>query len=201
LSQSQICRDLKEIKRRWQSAHRQELATLQAKEIARNEHIEQTAWAAWHKSCEPEETQSQEKSTTEGDAEDGCIASNEGQKSRLKASIRTKGRYGSQGFLKIIMECAKERRKLLGMDSVKVGGSVPRILYIAPNVSVGGETKAAAQQLTKEQTIPDEKAPERQPPPKRLQFQITEPKSDPLRQALDEYAKEAGNSPLTTKGN
>ena len=30
LSQSQICRDLKEIKRRWQSAHRQELATLQA---------------------------------------------------------------------------------------------------------------------------------------------------------------------------
>src|SRR6516162_5217575 len=76
LSQSQICRDLKEIKRRWQSAHRQELATLQAKEIARNEHIEQTAWAAWHKSCEPEETQSQEKSTTEGDAEDGCIASN-----------------------------------------------------------------------------------------------------------------------------
>ena len=192
LSQSQICRDLKEIKRRWQSAHRQELATLQAKEIARNEHIEQTAWAAWHKSCEPEETQSQEKSTTEGDAEDGCIASNEGQKSRLKASIRTKGRYGSQGFLKIIMECAKERRKLLGMDSVKVERPVHQFRYIVANVSMNGETKADVQESTKEQTIPEE-APERQPPPKRFQFQITESKPNPLRQALDEYAKEAGN--------
>jgi hypothetical protein len=37
--------------------------------------------------------------------------------------------------------------------------------------------------------------PER--PPKRLQFQIAEPKPDPLRAALDEYAKEAGNLPFT----
>jgi len=63
------------------------------------------------------------------------------------------------------MECAKERRKLLGMDSVKVERPVHQFRYIVANVSMNGETKADVQELTKEPTIPDEKAPERQAPP------------------------------------
>jgi hypothetical protein len=41
LSQSQVSRDLKEIKRRWQSSHQQDMAALQAEELTRIDHIEQ----------------------------------------------------------------------------------------------------------------------------------------------------------------
>ena len=176
LSQSQVSRDLKEVERLWQSSHQQDMAALQAEELSRIDHIEKTAWAAWRRSCEPEETQSQEKSTSESDAGNGDISPKERQKSTLKASVRTKGRHGSQGYLKIIMECRKERRKLLGMDSLKAHQIVPAVLYIDPNISPDEKTNAEVQELAKEQTVAEE-ALGGQPPPQGLQFHIDETKT------------------------
>ena len=179
LSQSQVSRDLKEITRRRQSSHQQDMAALQAEELTRIDHIEQTAWVAFRRSCEPEETQSREKLTSESDAGNGG-------NSRLKASIRTKGRHGSQGYLKIIMECRKERRKLLGMDSLKADHIVPQVLYIDPNISPDEKTNADGQ--GPEQTL------EPQQQPRGLQFHIDEAKTTSSPPSLDEVAEEAEES-------
>src|SRR5262245_22444958 len=80
LSQSQICQDLKEIYSRWRTTDKIELQVQKHQELARVEHLERTAWAAWRRSCLPEESQLQEKTTSENDEGRGGKRRNNGPK-------------------------------------------------------------------------------------------------------------------------
>ncbi|MBM4073284.1 MAG: hypothetical protein FJ271_30835 [Planctomycetes bacterium] len=109
VSQSQISRDLNAIHKRRAKANEATLKELRDRELAKLDLIERECWVAWAKSQEPKEVSSQEK-TTGGEVDGG---------DKLKASIRTEGQCGNPAFLKVILDCIKQRASLLGLADAK----------------------------------------------------------------------------------
>jgi hypothetical protein len=190
LSQSQISRDLKEIQRRWATPDSQDVMALRAKELARLDHLEQQAWAAYNRSRQPEETQSKEKTITDNHAGNGQKSSTKGPADRMKASIRTKNRDGNPAFMKIALDCCRQRIKLLGVEApAKLEDATPKqIQFIRVNGS-GDEPAKKADVIPPNHDETDQSLP---PTGQGLEFRVVPP-VDSLRKALSDFAAESGN--------
>jgi hypothetical protein len=104
---SQITRDLKHIRRQWQETRLEDLNTLKDEELARLAKIQHDAWLAWERSCKDAETM-EVTGTSQG-----------GKGEPAKVKKVTKGQAGDSRYLAIILDCVKQRCRLLGLEAPK----------------------------------------------------------------------------------
>lgn len=105
LSQQQISYDLKEVHARWLKTAVKQFDVWVADELAKVDHLEREAWAAWERS-----RGERREITVEGaPAEGGGITPR-------KAKRMTYERDGDPRFLEKVQWCIERRAKLLGLD-------------------------------------------------------------------------------------
>ncbi|MFQ6026919.1 MAG: hypothetical protein ACE5Q6_05315 [Dehalococcoidia bacterium] len=102
LTQQMVSYDLKAIQEQWRKNTTINLDEAKLKELARIDALERTYWAAWESSLAEKETDSTER-------REGATSVS------TKASIKKEQRDGNPAFLEGVMNCIKERSKLLGL--------------------------------------------------------------------------------------
>lgn len=107
VSRRQIIRDIKIIRRRWLDTQIDSIGERRRQELHAVALVEKEAWGAWDKSKEDAETRTQKAKKAEAG----------GQGNPIELSIRTEGKTGDAIYLKTVLECSRERRKLLGTDA------------------------------------------------------------------------------------
>lgn len=100
--QSQVTRDLKTLRQRWQEQAADQTGRWIAQELARLAALEAEAWAAWQRSRQNAVKEIEE--TTE----DG-----------FRQRKETTGQAGDPRFLDQVQKCVQQRRDLLGLDAPK----------------------------------------------------------------------------------
>jgi hypothetical protein len=119
VSHQQICKDLKEIYRRWAEPDKPSLAFYKARMLAKIRFHEKRMEHAWLGSLKPKETVSKKQVSTPGGV------SGEGEqpspdRERNEASLRTEERDGNPAFLHSIEWCMEQEIKLRGLDAPQV---------------------------------------------------------------------------------
>jgi hypothetical protein len=99
LSQPAICRDLAEVNRRWRESSLTDLGEAKARELAKIDNMEQTAWKAWDESREESVRRRMEDSALRGKS----------------SSITKETRVGNPAFLSTVQWCIEQRCKILGI--------------------------------------------------------------------------------------
>lgn len=125
LSPKTIRSDIAELRKRWLSQQLVNFNEAQAKELERLDALIEEGWAAWRRSQEDamkeviEEIDDLQAGVLAGEMASGEEQAGEGKTnyrySRNRKVSSRSGRDGSQGFMKIIMECIKMRSEILGL--------------------------------------------------------------------------------------
>jgi Helix-turn-helix domain len=95
---STVNRYLKLMHEEWKRRYSGNIQKRKCKELAKLDHTEAVAWKAWHRSCEPAETQEM----TVGP--DG-----------VKMKATKKGQVGDPRFLEVAKQCGERRCQILGI--------------------------------------------------------------------------------------
>jgi predicted transcriptional regulator len=113
VSQAQISRDLAAVREEWRQSAIASLDEAKARELAKVDALEATAWEAWERSCRDAETLHAE--TTKGRAtKDGAPLPD------LSRQAKTvKGQAGDPRFLERVAWCVERRCKILGLDAAQ----------------------------------------------------------------------------------
>lgn len=109
-SQTSVSHDLREIEAIWRMESVRHLNKRKSEELARLDHIEQTAWEQYDRSLRDAVT-TQEKATDDGN----------------ETTVTRKGQAGDINCLRLILSCHERRCKLLGLDApdkLQVGGQI-----------------------------------------------------------------------------
>ncbi len=106
ISRQTVQRDLAIIRQRYLEAQISNVATRRAMEVARINLAEKEAWAGWDASKEDAEVRTQKIRKGEPGAEGMPVG----------ATIRSEGRCGNPAYLRLVLECIRDRRKLQGTD-------------------------------------------------------------------------------------
>lgn len=107
VSTRQVRRDLALIRLRWLNTQIESIAERRRQEMHTVALVEKESWEAWDRSKENAETRTQKAKK----AEPG------GHGSPVELSIRTEGQTGDATYLRTVLDCSRERRKLLGTDA------------------------------------------------------------------------------------
>jgi hypothetical protein len=115
LSQPQITYDIQKLIKHWQESQLQSIGEKVAIELERINRIEQLAAESFEMSRLKSVKKTKKINTDNSAGEDD----DEGTKVTKKAelSVTEYERYGNHEFLKIMLQCGAERRKLLGLDA------------------------------------------------------------------------------------
>jgi len=108
LDKSGICRELKKIKTEWKAATIEDHNLYIQQELRRLAMLEAEYWAAWERSQQSKESSLNERLATGKDESGQALG-------RVKLATRTEQRIGEAAFLNGILNCLKERAKLLGL--------------------------------------------------------------------------------------
>ena len=106
MSRQQIAYDLKTLHQRWLESALVNVDAAKARELAKIDELERTAYEAWEASRSDKETRTAEK-TTGGTAD------------RSKAVSRQERRDGNPAYLSIILACIEKRCQILGLNAPK----------------------------------------------------------------------------------
>jgi predicted transcriptional regulator len=124
---SQVCYDLKLLRKRYRDAQLSERSAAVAEKLAQYRDIRREAWEAWERSKDNKEKEITEKVSSLG-AQEAAAAKIE----KLKAIITTEGRLPGNEYLRTILETLQNERELQGLDAPKKqelsgpdGGAVP----------------------------------------------------------------------------
>jgi len=104
VGQATVSRDLKAIQKSWMAATLIDFNEAKARELAKVDRLEREYWAAWVRSTEDQETNTQR-----------AVDTGEGQRKEATRTIR--GQAGDPRFLMGIQWCIDKRCKLLSLDS------------------------------------------------------------------------------------
>lgn len=104
LTQQQISKDLKVIRRYWRQSSLIDINEATNRELDRIDALEEEAWQAWRRSHDDGEVTISEQTTgSEG--------------TRTKASIRKTKNKGNKSFLDTVAWCIDKRLKIFGIES------------------------------------------------------------------------------------
>lgn len=120
LSRQQIGFDLKTIQRRWRESTTINIDEAKQRELSRIDELERTYWQAWERSVEQRTRTSTEKVS--------------GENGRSKASVQKEDMLGNPAYLAGVMDCIKERCKILGIyapEKQEQSGVIP-IMLVQP---------------------------------------------------------------------
>jgi hypothetical protein len=107
VTQQQISKDLKELRKRWLNKSVEKIDQKKAEELAKIDQLERTYWDAWRKSTEYKT----------GKAKVG------GRDVTVLVPADKSKPYGAKGFLDSIQWCITRRRAILGIDAPKQIGT------------------------------------------------------------------------------
>lgn len=116
-TQALISLDLKEIRKQWIASGVMDFNERRSQELAKIDHLEQTYWEAWDRSCQPKEGTSKKKQTTGGSAGGD---DDDGSKDRFEVSTKVEPRDGNPEFLRGVERCIEQRCKLLQLITQQV---------------------------------------------------------------------------------
>ena len=105
VSQQQISSDLKAIQKRWKKDTAFNLDEAKNRELARIDNLEATYWTAWENSCKKRVAKSIRQSF------DDLLSGDSNN------AIRTEERDGNPLLLNGVLECIKQRCKILGINA------------------------------------------------------------------------------------
>ena len=100
LSQQQISRDLKAIRKEWKNARIRDYNLAQEEQLQRVDKIERNAWDEWARSKQAAESETQ-KTTGDG----------------IEVSRTVKGQCGDPRYLDIALKCVDRRCRILGLET------------------------------------------------------------------------------------
>ena len=103
ISTGQVCIDLKIIRDQWAASAILNINEAKNRELARINLIEKEAWVDFYGSREDAEGSEQ----TEGSGPQGLTSA---------SKIWSKGRLGDHQYLRVVLDCTKQRRAILGLD-------------------------------------------------------------------------------------
>lgn len=103
LRRNQVEKDIQARIEKWRKASREKVNTYISREEERIARIWQEAFAAWHRSCEDAVTVTKE--VVDGEKE--------------KTTVRRTGQVGDAQFLRVMQQCIKDLRDMLGLDQPK----------------------------------------------------------------------------------
>lgn len=106
VSQAIISRDLNAIRKEWLESSVRDFDGAKAQELAKLDHMEQVAWAAWERSVGPHSITTE----TEGTNDKGLFN---------KSTERTEHLVGNPAFLQAALNCIDRRCKILGIDAAQ----------------------------------------------------------------------------------
>ena len=130
-AQQQISQDLQIIQARWRESALRDFDALKQEQLAKIDHAEREAWAAWYRSQEDKEVVYSEeggtstaipappdnKALTVEDVEAFVATlSKKPPKTSSKQYTRREGQVGDPRFLDMALKCVERRCKLLGLD-------------------------------------------------------------------------------------
>lgn len=100
VAQASICQDLKQIRAQWRASAVRDFEAARALELAKLDHLERAAWAAFERSQKPLQT---------------AVVSGQNQERQTRRSV--KNQHGDPRFLEIVQKCLAQRRTLLGLEA------------------------------------------------------------------------------------
>ena len=100
LSQQQISRDLKAVRKEWQKARIRDFDAAQEEQLQRVDKVERNAWDEWHRSKQDAESETQ-RETAGG----------------VETTRTTKGQCGDPRYLDVVLKCVDRRCKILGLEA------------------------------------------------------------------------------------
>jgi hypothetical protein len=110
LSLASVARDIQQIRDEWRAYRLWHMDDLIARELARLDHIEREAWAAWH------DSRKEQKETIQNVKPD---REKNNAPVPVGGMITTRPGVGSHHFLQVALDCVKERNKLLALYPVQ----------------------------------------------------------------------------------
>lgn len=112
-SQGTVSRALERVAREWREAACRHYEEWLAEQLARVNNLEAEAWRAWNESSKPAEAVTKQ----EGKGRDGLT---------VTTTITRRSTAGNPAFLTVILDCLRERGRLLGLYSpIKVAQTSP----------------------------------------------------------------------------
>jgi len=110
VDQSQVSRDLAELRKAWLESARANFSQRKADELARWDQLEVTYWQAWERSCRPARKNVKKRSKEpDGRDEDGQPRFSE----KTERGRHVEGRDGNPAFLAGVERCIEGRQKIL----------------------------------------------------------------------------------------
>jgi hypothetical protein len=104
VTQSQVSYDLKRLSQQWIESSLMNIDQLKARELAKIDQAERSAWQGWEKSCQTRT----KKRTATSDFEKGTR--NESSVERIKAA-------GDPRYIEVVLRCIRQRSELLGLNA------------------------------------------------------------------------------------
>ncbi|MEE4659019.1 MAG: hypothetical protein V2J89_01040 [Halieaceae bacterium] len=104
VTRQQICYDLKKLQEQWREEQLEAIDELKARELAKLDHMEAEAWAAWERSKEQAEKTKKGRRTG-------------GRNAGEYAEVQVEERIGDPRYMDLVLKCVEKRTKLLGLDA------------------------------------------------------------------------------------
>lgn len=135
---STVCSDIRAIKDLWLSLNSEEVAAKVVEQLAKLDRIEEQAWKAWHRSCEPavinhkkREAQRQAVKTDETTPDGKPKYELKLVPTKIIDEETQKGQAGDPRFLDQVMKCVEMRLKVMGALKPDQNNSTVNILRVS----------------------------------------------------------------------
>jgi hypothetical protein len=121
---STVCRDLRALRRHWQQAAAGDFQERAAVELARIDHLETVAWAAWESSCQATVVRKTRK--TKGRVSEDTVA----QPDLVVAERVERKQAGDPRFLERVSWCIQRRLELMGLLKPEAAGVTTAVTVV-----------------------------------------------------------------------
>ncbi len=144
VTQSQISKDLKLLQAMWMESAQRDFDTVKQEQLAKIDHLEREAWAAWERSLQDKEVTFTEQANASpaaalltGLPEDDKPVLKPGS-TRTKTYIRKEGQTGNTAYLAQVQWCIEQRCKIFALYPSKDAGGpdVQVIVKVLQGVSM-----------------------------------------------------------------
>jgi hypothetical protein len=176
-----ICKDLKEVYRRWRESPATDMRVLREKMLADVRKLKKTFLEAWRYSLKPKETTSQKQVSLPGARQGEGEAAGVIERERKEAGLVSEDSWGHVAFLNGYLNCIAREAKLRGLDAPQKAeisgrsGKPIEFVEVVRTVLVGGKPADETASSVPDPDAADPPKPKTTPPgppmPGGLQFE------------------------------
>ena len=116
VSQVQICKDVKELRKRWRNSAIRDVNEGIGETLAHINEVMGEAWQAWEASTQPREREVKQKTETGGKDGGNGGGVGGGKQTTLRVQTSKVDQAGQPAYLNIILDCVRQVRELQGLD-------------------------------------------------------------------------------------